>query len=89
MSDYKKLDMCPFTVAKIGGGGGVGFDIESYVWTHSPCIRDLCRLWVVRKVATENGTFYTHGCSLQFLGQTPEEIEMNYKLRESDAPDTA
>ena len=82
MSEYQKHDMCPFTVAKIGGGGTVaGFGGESYTCTHSPCIRDLCRLWVVKKVAKGDETYYTEGCALQFLGLSAEEIDVNEQIR--------
>jgi hypothetical protein len=45
---YFKGNMCPFTVASIGGTDqvypGVG-SISHYTWKHLECIGRFCRLW--------------------------------------------
>lgn len=81
MSDYALFDMCPFTQVQIGGGGGIGFDIQQYVWTHGQCIRYYCKLYVA-KFDEQTGQVYAEGCSLQFLGLTQLEILQNMALRE-------
>jgi hypothetical protein len=46
IGDYALQSMCPFTIASIGGGGGVGgFSSEHYTWKHSPCMGVYCHLW--------------------------------------------
>ncbi len=80
MSDYVPFDMCPFTQVKVGGGGSIGgFGGESYVWTHGQCIGQFCRLYTFK--FDENGQVYAQGCNLQFLGLTPDEIRLNFELK--------
>jgi len=79
MSDYASFAMCPFTQVQIGGGGGVGFNVESYVWTHGKCMGTYCKLYTAK--FDETGKVYAEGCSLQFLGLTQLEILQNAELR--------
>ena len=71
--------MCPFTQVKIGGGGGIGFDVESYVWTHGRCIGTFCRLYTYK--FDSDGEIYAEGCNFQFLGLSREEIQQNFALK--------
>jgi len=85
MVEYKMLEMCPFTMAQIGGGGGIGFDVQSYVWTHNQCIHANCRLWTVKK--TKAGEIF-EGCAFQFSGFSEEDIRENFKLRSEHTGET-
>jgi len=47
---YFKAKMCPFTMAQVGGTRAAtlaftGASINEYVWTHSPCMEEYCKLW--------------------------------------------
>lgn len=58
--------MCPFVLAKIGGGGGLGgFSAASYTWQHLPCIGAYCMMWDVPseqcKIAAAAATLIAHG----------------------------
>jgi len=75
---YQPFNMCPFTMAQIGGGGGIGFDVQSYTWVHSPCMKTNCRLWVYK---FEKEEVWTQGCSLQFLGLSDEGIKKDFALK--------
>ncbi len=44
MFEYIPFNMCPFTIAQVGGGGGIGFDVQSSVWTHSQCMERNCKM---------------------------------------------
>jgi len=80
MSDYVPFGMCPFTQVEIGGGGSIGgFGGASYVWTHGKCIGQFCRLYTFK--FDENREVYAQGCNLQFLGLTPDEIRLNFELK--------
>ena len=80
MSYYQPFNMCPFTIASVGGGGGIGFDIQSYTWTHSPCMETNCKLWTY-KVDSE-GKIYAEGCHFEFLSLSKEEILRNKEIKE-------
>jgi hypothetical protein len=72
--------MCPFAVASIGGGGSVmGVGSEKYTWTHYQCLERNCRLWTFK--LDENGSTYTEGCSLQFIGLSKDEIIKNNDMK--------
>jgi len=46
-SGYFKGNMCPFTIASIGGTEAAfgGSTLEHYEWKHLECIGEYCRLW--------------------------------------------
>lgn len=80
MSDYAAFVMCPFTQVKVGGGGSIGgFGGESYVWTHGQCIGHYCRLYTFK--FDKNDAVYAEGCNLQFLGLSPDEIRLNFQMK--------
>jgi hypothetical protein len=72
---YPFFDICPFTVAKVGGGGGIGFDVQSYTWIHSPCLKEHCRLWTYK--FDDEKKVFAEGCSMQFMGLSNDEIKRN------------
>jgi len=79
-SKYELFNMCPFVMVSVGGGGGIlGVESESYIWTHIPCLGHNCRLWTYK--IDENGKVYAEGCSLQFVGLTKEEIKKNFEIK--------
>jgi hypothetical protein len=78
--DYQLFNMCPFTVASIGGevtvmGSGQG----QYTWTHSPCIKETCRLWTYK--VDEKGEIYAEGCSFQLVGLNRMKLIKISKLK--------
>jgi len=78
--EYQLFNMCPFTIASVGGGGSfAGVGSESYTWTHSPCLEGNCRLWTYK--LDEKGEVYVQGCSLQFIGLNKEEIIKNLEIK--------
>lgn len=78
MSDYQLFNMCPFTMAQVGGGGGVGFDVQAYVWTHGPCMKQYCKLWRYKKA--EDGKMY-EGCVFEYMGLNIETIKENKEMQ--------
>ncbi|MFH2139008.1 MAG: zinc ribbon domain-containing protein [Candidatus Omnitrophota bacterium] len=80
MAEYQLFDMCPFTMASIGGGGSFGgVGSESYTWTHSTCLKSNCRLWTYK--VDEKGEIFAEGCSLQFIGLNKNEISKNFEIK--------
>ena len=77
--EYQIFDMCPFTMAKIGGTGGFAYHQDSFIWTHNPCLREHCRLWTYK--IDSNKQVYAEGCSMQFIGLSEEEIRKNFELK--------
>lgn len=78
---YKLFNMCPFTMAEIGGGGSIsGWGGELYTWTHNECIGMYCRLWTF--VPRENGEEAFQGCSLELIGKDTSDMEYNEIVKE-------
>ncbi|MBU1045109.1 MAG: hypothetical protein KJ915_12015 [Candidatus Omnitrophica bacterium] len=87
MSEYQLFNMCPFSVASIGGGGSfLGVGSESYTWTHFHCLKSNCRLWVYK--VDEKGEIFAEGCSLQFVGLNKNEISKNQEIKNKKIEET-
>ena len=72
--------MCPFAIAQTGKGLSIaGFGETKNKFQHGRCIQKYCRLWTWK--TNEEGDIYAQGCSLQFLGLSKEEIEKNFRLK--------
>lgn len=85
---YQAFNMCPFTIASIGGGASIGgIGSEKYVWTHSPCLGMNCRLWVFKY--DDAGEVMAEGCSLQFIGLNNDDIQRNNITKEKIAKENA
>jgi hypothetical protein len=46
-ADYIENNMCPFTIAQIGGTSGyiAGLTMENYTWKHLRCMGGYCKFW--------------------------------------------
>lgn len=80
MSNQQLYNICPFTIFETRTPDDVGdSNGNAYVWKHKECIREYCRLWTYK--AGKDGSPRYEGCSLEFIGCSDKEIELNQKIR--------
>jgi hypothetical protein len=80
---YHLFDMCPFAIAQTGKGLSIAvFGENKNKWQHGRCMQKYCRLWTMK--FADNGDILAQGCSLQFLGLSKEEVENNFKYKNTE-----